>query len=308
MSDGAQIILAVYYTIADIVLLGQCFYYRGFTWRDEVIPRAKPTTEEPSERTRLLHAGDSEGPLLRERRSSNWSNVDATHLSPATPLIDARKPSDPPAIENQKPTSRLQATLFNTFAVLMVCTAGFVGWWISNRSQGGAHYGHGHSDKKPSKEEDDVLQFSMWGQIFGYFCAVLYLGSRVPQILLNYRRKSTDGVSILFFLFACIGNLTYVLSIFAFEGKCRAEDGRCESGEAANAYGRYILVNASWLAGSLGTLFLDLGIFFQFILYRTLDDEESDHEESSGNAPANGGTHVRVYDDRPLLQRDDSVY
>lgn len=308
MSDSAQIILAVYYTIADLVLLGQCFYYRGFTWRDEVFPPVKPTTEEPSERTHLLLPGNNDAPVLRQRRSSSWSNVDATHLSPATPLLDARKPPDPPAIENQKPTTRLQATLFNTFAVLMVCAAGILGWWISNHSQGGPHYDHGHSDKQAPQEGDDVLQFSLWGQIFGYFCAVLYLGSRIPQILLNYRRKSTDGVSILFFLFACIGNLTYVLSIFAFEGKCRSQDGQCQSGEAASHYGRYILVNASWLAGSLGTLCLDLGIFVQFILYRTLDEDDSDHEESSGNTPENGGTHIRVYDDRPLLQRDDSVY
>jgi hypothetical protein len=307
VSDCAQIILAVYYTIADIVLLGQCFYYRGFTWRDEVIPPAKPTTEEPSERTRLLHPGNNDAPVLRERRSSNWSSVDATHLSPATPLLDARKPSDPPAIESQKATTRLQATLFNTIAVLMVCTAGTLGWWISNRPQGGPHYDHGHLDEHAPQEEDDVLQFSLWGQIFGYLCAVLYLGSRIPQILLNYRRKSTDGVSILFFLFACIGHLTYVLSIFAFEGKCRGPDGQCQSGEAASLYGRYILVNASWLAGSLGTLLLDLGIFVQFIMYRTLDEDESDHE-SSGNSPEYGGTHVRIHDDRPLLQRDDSVY
>lgn len=298
----------MYYTIADIVLLGQCFYYRGFTWRDDVNPPAKHPAEEASERTRLLHPENNEAPVLRERRSSSWSNVDATHLSPATPLLDARKPSDAPAIENQKPSTRFQAAMFNTFAVLMVCAAGFSGWWISNRSQGGPHYGHSPSNEYPPAEEDDVLQFSLWGQIFGYFCAVLYLGSRIPQILLNYRRKSTDGVSILFFLFACIGNLTYVLSIFAYEGKCRGQDGKCASGEASKLYGRYILVNASWLSGSLGTLFLDLGIFVQFILYRTMDDDESDHEESLGNNPENGGTHVRIYDDRPLLQRDDSVY
>jgi len=306
MSDGAQVILAVYYTIADIVLLGQCFYYRGFTWRDEVIPPAKPTTEEQSEQTCLLPANNN-APILRERRSSNWSNVDATHLSPATPLLAARKPSDSPATENQKPTTRLQATLFNIIAVLMVCSAGTLGWWISSHPQGSPQYGHDPSDEHPPQEEDEVLQFSFWGQIFGYFCAVLYLGSRIPQILLNYRRKSTDGVSILFFLFACIGNLTYVLSIFAFEGKCRGLDGQCQSGEAASLYGRYLLVNASWLAGSLGTLFLDLVIFVQFILYRTLDEDESD-DETSGSTPGNGGTHVRAYDDRPLLQRDDSVY
>jgi hypothetical protein len=301
-SDSTQIILAVYYTIADIVLLGQCFYYRGFTWKDEVIPPSKPTVEEPSERTRLLNPDSHEAQPQRERRLSNWStSIDPTHLSPVTPLIDARKPSDPSSIDNLKSTTKLQATIFNLFAVLMVCAAGVLGWWISNRSQGVPRH-----DDHP-QEEDDVLRFSLWGQIFGYLCAVLYLGSRVPQILLNYRRKSTDGVSMLFFLFACIGNLTYVLSIFAYKGKCRDREGGCGSGEAAAIYGRYILVNASWLAGSLGTLFLDLVIFGQFFLYRDQDDE-SDQEDCTSGGPENGGTNGRVYDDRPLLSRDDSVY
>lgn len=36
---------------------------------------------------------------------------------------------------------------------------------------------------------------------------------------------------------------------------------------------RYVAVNASWLAGSLGTLVLDLGIFVQFFWYRNLEVE-----------------------------------
>lgn len=302
-SDSVQIILAVYYTIADIVLLGQCFYYRGFTWKDEVIPPAKPAADLPSERTHLLHPNGLEVPQPGERRRSSWSTIDATHLSPVTPLIDAHKASDAPAIENTRPTTKLQATLSNLVAVLMVCAAGVLGWWVSNRSQSGPHHHHHHSPKHSHPPHGDTLHFNLWGQIFGYFCALLYLGSRIPQILLNYRRKSTEGVSMLFFLFACIGNLTYVLSIFAFEGKCAGPHGECEPGEAAGLYGRYILVNASWLAGSLGTLFLDIGIFVQFFMYRPRDDEDTD-EEIDESVPE----RMRGYDDRPLLQRDDSTY
>lgn len=40
----------------------------------------------------------------------------------------------------------------------------------------------------------------------------------------------------------------------------------------ARLYGRYVGVNASWLAGSLGTLFLDLGIFVQFFIYREVEE------------------------------------
>jgi uncharacterized protein with PQ loop repeat len=292
-----MIILAVYYTIADIVLLCQCFYYRGFTWRDEVVP-SKPngSVGEANERTGLLTT--SNAITDRERRGSHWSEISASHLSPVVPLLEAPKPSDPPAIADQKPTTRLQATLFNLVAILMVCAAGVFGWWVSNRSQSG-------NGKHSSKPDDDVLAFSLWGQIFGYFCAVLYLGSRVPQILLNYRRKSTEGVSMLFFLFACIGNLTYVLSIFAYEAHCQGKHGRCAPGEAASIYGRYILVNASWLAGSLGTLFLDLGIFAQFFLYR---DGESEMEEEAVLGSGEATPYDSARDQRPLLQRGTSSY
>ncbi|KAN0099569.1 vacuolar membrane PQ loop repeat protein-like protein [Hyaloscypha variabilis] len=282
-----MIILAVYYTIADIVLLLQCFYYRGFTWRDEVVPPKPSHLGEGNERTGLLVPN-----IDRSRRSST---VSASHLSPVVPLLDAPKSYDPPAVP-RKPTTRLQATLFNLTSILMVCAAGVLGWYVSNRSQGG------HSSKKPSSS-DDILNFNLWGQVFGYFCAVLYLGSRIPQILLNYRRKSTEGVSMLFFLFACIGNLTYVLSIFAYEPHCQGKHGKCRDGEALSVYGKYVAVNASWLAGSLGTLFLDLGIFAQFFLYRDQDEYE---ESAVENGVAREERRER--EQRPLLDRGDSGY
>lgn len=298
-----MIILAVYYTIADIVLLGQCFYYRGFTWRDEVIP-PRPTTIDPDEHTALLES-DNNVPNGIQHRERRWSqSVDGTHLSPAMPLLDPHPSRQPESSPPQKHTTAIQSFLFNLFSVLMVCTAGVLGWYISNRSQAGPPH---HHHKQP--KSNDGLNFNTWGQIFGYFCAVLYLGSRIPQILLNSKRKSTEGVSMLFFLFACIGNLTYVLSIFAFAPKCHNYDtyGKlieiCRVGEARAIYGRYILVNLSWLIGSMGTLFLDLIIFIQFFLYREADEEEDDDvEEVIGNDRRRG----RVEDDRPLLERGDS--
>ena len=134
---------------------------------------------------------------------------------------------------------------------------------------------------------------SFWGQIFGYLCAALYLGSRLPQLLLNYRRKSTDGVSMLFFLFACLGNATYVLSILAYEAECAGEAG-CD---VAGAYWRYLLVNMSWIVGSAGTLVLDAAIFVQFFLYNTGEEDEEDEEES---------VQGEEWDERPVLERNGS--
>jgi len=302
-----MIILAVYYTLADIVLLGQCFYYRGFNLREEFSPSPTPdaasgalgegagSAPAPTEQSALLpkpnghvHIQDppvfgngdhhhGEVPSLAQgRRHSATSfreilhSVDGTHLSPATPLIDANVTAAALARRRQRRISSIQAFLFNTTAIALVCTAGILGWYFSPAS-------------KKSSLEPEPLTMDTMGQVFGYLCAALYLGSRLPQILLNYRRKSTDGVSFLFFLFACIGNLTYVLSILAYSPVCRGTESvditahhhhrpKCAPGEATAIYGRYILVNLSWLIGSFGTLLLDGAIFVQFFLYRDAKD------------------------------------
>jgi hypothetical protein len=252
-----------------LVLLGQCFYYRGFTLGDRTVDEdasrvvedeeSGPTTE----RSTLL--GNGGPPLQRRRRSSTAfiTSVDGTHLSPATPLLD------PPARRSQpNPTTLLQALAFNIVAVLLVCFAGVLGWWISARNSIAQRQHKGKTGGGGLDADHDVLTFNVLGQVFGYLCAILYLGSRIPQILLNHRRKSTEGVAMLFFIFACIGNLTYVLSIFAYSPRCTSPGRHCEPGEAPRLYARYILVNTSWLLGSFGTLLLDLGIFAQFFWYR----------------------------------------
>lgn len=178
----------------------------------------------------------------------------------------------------------------------MVCAAGVLGWFIGHRAS--------EPKKTPSGGQDAALQFNMLGQFFGYLCTVAYIASRLPQLILNWRRKTTEGLSMLFFLFACLGNITYVLSIFAYEPKCAHKT--CKPGEAGRIYGRYILVNLSWLAGSLVTLFLDLGIFAQYFMYRNADEEFQD-EDDNGIADDVSIDEDR-WDQRPLLQRGDSVY
>lgn len=323
-----MIILAIYYTIADVVLLAQCFYYRGFTLRDDVPPPASPPPKpkrnggsangsgggEPNERTRLLAAGGTSTTTTtthtatHAERSPYYSLDDHerrgswTHLSPAVPFVS----EEPAAAAPPASATWTQAIAFNSLAVVMVCAAGVVGWWLSRT------YGRGGKDRDgrapdggKQQHQHDLLEFHTLGQVFGWLCAVLYLGSRLPQLLLNWRRKSTEGVSVLFFLFACLGNLTYVLSILAFDPECEGDDG-CKPGEASQIFWQYILVNLSWLAGSAGTLLLDMSIFVQFFMYsRGEEGGASCDEESCDDASSTDG---EPWDQRPVLERNNTGY
>jgi hypothetical protein len=302
LTKYSQIILAIYYTLADIVLLLQCFYYRGFTFRDPKPDATKTNHVEngnASERTPLVADGSARGELQRALSSSNtngatakadrtrsessyrdrFNSLNGTMLSPATPMHpeDTSTSSDP--TKPSKPRTWAQAILFNSTAILLVIIAGIAGYYLSPSPQP-----HNHHDKHTDADDQaSTLHFSLWGQIFGYICAVLYLGSRIPQILLNRRRQSTEGLNALFFLFACLGNLTFVLSIFAFEPICSKrshghwrERNHCKPGEHEAIYARYILVNLSWLIGSAGTLVLDFAVFAQFFMYRNNVGSQAD--------------------------------
>ncbi|KAL2000214.1 hypothetical protein VTN02DRAFT_3398 [Thermoascus thermophilus] len=84
----------------------------------------------------------------------------------------------------------------------------------------------------------------------GYFSAACYLSARLPQIYKNYREKSCEGLSLLFFILSLVGNLTYGSGIL-FHSTERD----------------YVLTNLPWLIGSLGTMAEDVTIFVQFRIY-----------------------------------------
>lgn len=277
-------ILAMYYVVADFVLLGQRFYYRG----------SAPSGRAPEES--FTEVSTEQSPLLGRETANDMDpfsgrgyldveNPSAPAKPIGPPLVAAPYASSPTThapMSSSSSTLSLSAlmvsALYKISIVVLVCFMGVIGWYISSRASRSVE---GLSSLKiytshPDASQDGAPQLHLWGQFFGYLCAVFYLGSRVPQIVLNHSRKSTEGVSVLFFIFCCIGNVTYALSIFAYEPRCadeeRAHHGplpfKCENGDWKRAYWKYILVDASWVIGSIGALVLDLVIFSQFWLYR----------------------------------------
>ncbi|KAJ1893487.1 putative vacuolar membrane transporter for cationic amino acids [Kickxella alabastrina] len=90
------------------------------------------------------------------------------------------------------------------------------------------------------------------GQLCGYISAVVYLGAYIPQLVKNYRTKSTEGLSMLTFVLVILGNVTYCLSILTLQRPTR----------------EYLEKYAAWLLGASSTIWLELGILYQFYIYR----------------------------------------
>ncbi|QPG73466.1 hypothetical protein FOA43_000777 [Brettanomyces nanus] len=256
-----MIILALYYTLADIVLLYQCLIYghdKGIQVDPIHLSPANPLTEdEPLLETVLSHesyngrhevVNNAEVYDDAESDGNNFNDIDGVNMTSSCDRDYVKEIS------------------YNLLMIALVVLAGVGGWLFDGRSKG---------DVPPS---DDQLTFNPIAQFFGWLCAALYLISRIPQIILNYERKSCDGISFLFFLFACLGNITYVVSILSVTtGK------------------KYVLINLPWLIGSVGTLIEDFTIFFQFFCYRKnsqsveeeLYDDRDDDVDSTNNSNYN---------------------
>ncbi|KAK7048432.1 PQ-loop-domain-containing protein [Favolaschia claudopus] len=186
------IIIAVYYTLCDMVLLVQIYYYR---WRG-------------------ANCDAEEAPLLPGNRSGNSTS----DIVPTRVLV-----------------------LRYLAALIFVFATGVLAWWISLNTE---------KVEEPPHHPTAAVRWTV--QIFGWASAVLYLGSRIPQIFKNMHTHC-EGLSPALFFFAITGNLTYSASIIA---KSTDRD--------------YLITNASWLAGSALTVFLDLIVLGQFVYYRSL--------------------------------------
>lgn len=116
---------------------------------------------------------------------------------------------------------------------------------------------------------------SPWGTTLSWIGAAFYVGARIPQLVKNYTRKSTDGVSPFLFGTTLLCNLTYNLSIVT---SCDFIESNDKSAFLWNA--------APFIAGSAGTVAFDLLYFYQhYVLYGEdlrLREQESRQSQSFG--------------------------
>ncbi|KAF0897906.1 hypothetical protein E2562_001617 [Oryza meyeriana var. granulata] len=102
------------------------------------------------------------------------------------------------------------------------------------------------------------------GNFLGWAMAVIYMGGRLPQILLNMKRGNAEGLNPLMFTFALVGNVTYVGSILV------------KSLEWSK-----LKPNLPWLVDAGGCVLLDTFIILQFLYFHYRKRHEPDEPDSA---------------------------
>lgn len=102
------------------------------------------------------------------------------------------------------------------------------------------------------KHTTDLSATLIAGEIIGWFTTFLYLIGRFPQIYINFKSKSVEGLSILMFVYTILGNVCYLLSIVTL------------STEQS-----YIQSNLPWITTTVVSILLDIFVIFQIKYYQS---------------------------------------
>jgi len=122
--------------------------------------------------------------------------------------------------------------------------------------------------------EDPLRQL---GYVLSWSSTFLYLTSRLPQLYLNYKRRSVAGLSPLLFAAAFCGNFFYSSSLLLnpsawYDIEPFGEGGWV--GEDGTQTSTWWMDTLPFLLGSAGVLMMDGCVGWQFLLWGGQEDEE----------------------------------
>ena len=264
-----QVVIAGYYVSVDLCLVLQYLWYsRLRPWRQRRLDNQNVgTTREGN--------GDAEGMVLAvsppEGEGTASAPIDGTDDTPSSKPRDAksnpfrmlnfsfspREKSTPPSSYRalSRPSGALGPSPKTVLLVSMLLAI------LANASP---------VQPTSTSSTYEPTSIETAGRFLSWTSTVLYLGSRLPQIYKNHKRRSTSGLSPALFIAAFFGNLFYSTSILA-------------NPLAWNSYGPYdlngwvgsegsdrvewvTLAVPFWL-GSAGVLVMDGVIGLQFLRY-----------------------------------------
>ncbi|KAK2745235.1 hypothetical protein FQN57_003930 [Myotisia sp. PD_48] len=278
---GWQVTIAGYYVTVDIALVLQYYWYTYLnSWQ---LPQFRYL--------RQLKGDEGEGDLWENIPPSDCSScqqVPPSRLLPSSPgQKDVTKPSTQPtktttrnSLANEKlksigntrrytKVSRPGPLVSSPKAILfasMMCAV------LANATSPTSPAPYQKNPLNPPHSDPTPIA----GSIASWLSTVLYLGSRIPQLVKNHRRKSTSGLSPLLFLAAFSGNFFYSSSLFTNPNGWNnfpPYGGGGWAGPDGNQRWEWVSRAIPFWLGAAGVLVLDGAMGVQFLKYREQNDE-----------------------------------
>ncbi|KAL9034788.1 MAG: hypothetical protein Q9180_005211 [Flavoplaca navasiana] len=278
-----QVVVAAYYVTVDVCLVGQYFWYSHYKpWRIKRLSALdlgyndrgdgsaseplmgmalSPETTHSSSQARMIRRSSagrqrpetptepkSIGKSLFRNFNYSWSPKEKT--TPNNSYRSIRRPPGSPS-PGLSPNTLLMISFL--FAILAKASP------IHPLTQ---------THASSTTDEGDSLETA--GRILSWMSTLLYLGSRLPQILKNYRRRSTAGLSPILFIAAFFGNLFYSTSLLA--NPLAWNDAPPYGlhgwvGEEGSDRITWISLAIPFFLGAAGVLAMDAIVGIQFLIY-----------------------------------------
>lgn len=151
------IALAIYFCIADVVLISQCLYYNHLNAAKK--ERQESTTSIPTE----------EEPLLTRTWSSDDVGLPGSHRRRRSSALSANQTQDAISKILEEDDSTSSPWLKNGLSILGIMVAGTAGWAIAWQS----------GIWMPTPEQGELptaTEVAVGAEMLGYFSAICYLG------------------------------------------------------------------------------------------------------------------------------------
>lgn len=307
---GWQVVVAAYYVFVDVVLVFQFFWYthvkrrRGGSGDSSTSNHGGPASaldgvslfenDIPSNAPPAGTTRTSE-PVDVKTGQGVYPNASSLGKSPPFP---SEKYSSPRRSVTSASGSGPGPLLGPTRTVLLSSMLCAVLAHATSTEQP-----HVHPPGNPSRTTAETV-----GRVFSWMSALLYLGSRPPQLYKNYRRKSTAGLSPLLFTAAFCGNLFYSTSILT-NPNAWSDFPPYGGGGWADAHGtnrlEWIGRTVPFFLGAFGVLGMDGFMGVQFLMYGGTsaedtaavvgdEDDDKDRDPAPDQTPTRW-THFRVW-------------
>ncbi|KAJ1680122.1 hypothetical protein EV182_000629 [Spiromyces aspiralis] len=237
------VLTAAWYTLSEVIIILQIYYYRHFYKDPRAVHRHNQHHHQQQQQQlegHVEHSPTENTGLLESRPLQNQSQATG-HAQPAYNLYGYDEDGDESTYSDVSSTESYSTTLhkdiLRTVGLILVVVVLPTVWELL------------HADISAPVDTPPV-KIDVWAQVSAYLSALLYLSARFPQFIKNYRDKSTHGLSLGVFLLSVLGNITYAASILLY-----------------SVERTYLMANAPFLLGSLGTIVEDLAMFGQFYAY-----------------------------------------